>query len=176
MKTNFIFVGMLPNYISQVAEIVANKLDMFMINFEDMIQEEIGTATTLNNMLNSTDGQEKLLNIEKKVTKKIVDFENSIVCISINAMVEEDNLKKILQNANAVYLQISPHFFEKRSKETGDFFEAEISDLTFGEKDKKWVDTSKIVLDCCKLKVKKAAKKLTKLCTQYLQENNKEEA
>ena len=176
MKTNFIFVGMLPNYVSEVAMLVANKLDMFSVSVDDLLQEELGDAVSLNSLLNSPDGNKKLASIEKRVADKIANFENSIVCLSVDSMLDSANLEKVLSNATAVYLQIAPSFFEKRSSETGDFFNAGISDITFAEKDKKWVDSSQIVLDCCKYKVKKAAKKLTKLCMQFLENNAMEEA
>ncbi len=175
MKSNFLFVGILPNYVNEVGEIVANNLDMFTVSIDDLFQEELGNAVSLNNLLSSPDGQEKLASVEKKVAAKIADFENSIVCMSLDSMIDESNLKKILKSSNVVYLQVAPQFFEKRSKETGDFFDADISDLTFSEKDKKWVETSKIVLDCCKYKVKKAGKKLSKLCTEFLKELNQTE-
>ena len=173
METNFIFVCLLPNYMNEVASIVASKLDMFTASVEELLQQELGDEIALSNLLKSKDGKQKLEQCEKRVSKKVSNFENSIVCLSMDAMLDEHNIDNLLHAGCVVYLQVAPAFFERRCKFSGDFVESNISGITFSEKDKYWVDKSEYVLNCSKLKQSKAAKKLIKICTKHLK-NQKE--
>ena len=173
METNFIFVSMLPNYMNEVASLVASKLDMFTVSVEELIQQDLGEEVALDNLLKSPDGKQKLEQSEKRIAKKITNFENSIVCLNLNSMMDEKNVDTILKSGCVVYLQISPMFFERRCKFSGDFISSELNAITFSEKDKHWVNTSELVLNCSRYKQAKAAKKLIKICTKYLK-NQKE--
>jgi shikimate kinase len=173
METNFIFVCMLPNYMNEVASLVASKLDMFTVSVEELMQQDLGDETALESLLKDKDGKVKIEQSEKRVAKKITNFENSIVCLSLNSMMDEKNVEMILQAGCVVYLQISPMFFERRCKFSGDFVESDLNAITFSEQDKHWVEQSELVLNCSRYKQAKAAKKLIKICTKYLK-NQKE--
>ncbi len=173
METNFIFVCMLPNYMNEVASLVASKLDMFTVSVEELLQQDLGDEVALDSLLKSNDGKSKLEQSEKRVAKKVSNFENSIVCFTMDSFVDEKNMETILSAGCVVYLQISPMFFERRCKLSGDFVDSTLSAITFSEKDKRWVNASELVLNCSKLKESKAAKKLIKICTKYLK-NQKE--
>ncbi len=173
METNFIFVCMLPNYMNEVASIVASKMDMFTISVDELLQQDLGDEVNLHSILKSKDGQVLLENAEKRVAKKVSNFENSIVCLDMNAMLDAQNRETILRAGCVVYLQIAPIFFEKRCKFSGDYVDKDLTTVTFAEKDKYWVDKSELVLNCSRFNETKAAKKLIKLCTKHLK-NQKE--
>jgi len=174
METNFIFVCLLPNYMDDVASLVANKLDMFTVSVEELMQQEYGDEISLSAMLNSKEGKAKLEQCETRVAKKVKNFENSIVCLPIDSMLDEKNVESILGSGTIVYLQISPTCFEKRCKESGDYVDEKLNEVTFSEKDKYWVNRSELVINCSKYKESKAGAKLSKLCTKFLakQKNN----
>jgi len=175
METNFIFVCLLPNYMDDVAAIVANKLDMFTISVEELVQQEFGDEINLSAMLKNKEGKLKLEQCETRVAKKVQSFENSIVCLALDSMLNEANLQSILGAGTIVYLQVSPTCFEKRCKESGDYVDEGLNAVAFSEKDKYWVEKSEIVLNCSRYKISKAGAKLTKICTKFLSKQRENE-
>ena len=89
-------------------------------------------------------------------------------------MFSHDNFEKIVSTSYIVYLQISPKFFEKRCKFSGDYIDEELSSIAFTERDKAYVEKSDIVLNCSAYKESKAVKKLLKAINKFFKKVTKE--
>jgi len=120
-----------------------------------------------------TSGQQPTAEQGIPLLKELVKLAGNELIIMPGGGVNSKNVDTILKSGCVVYLQISPMFFERRCKFSGDFISSELNAITFSEKDKHWVNTSELVLNCSRYKQAKAAKKLIKICMKYLK-NQKE--
>ncbi|MBQ7977145.1 MAG: hypothetical protein IJ301_00895 [Clostridia bacterium] len=174
MKTNIAFICLLENYAKNVSKIMAEKLEMFYVNVDDMVQFELGDAEHVVDTLGKSDGEKYINKCENKVVGNVTSFENTIICMNPTTMFSNDNFEKIVNTSYVVYLQISPKFFEQRCKYSGDYVDQELNNIAFTERDKFYVEKSDIVLNCSAFKEQKAVKKLMKAINKFFKKMARE--
>ena len=174
MKTNIVFICELDNYSKNVAKLLSEKLEMFYVSVDEMVEFELGDEQHILKTLGSTAGQKYIEDCEDRVVKNVAGFENTVICINPATMFTRDNLEKLKETSYTVYLQISPQYFPVRAKFSNDAYDKEFNDISFTDRDKMYVDSSDIVLNCCKYKENKASKKLIKVITKYFKKLIKE--
>lgn len=160
MKSNIALICLFNNYARNVSKYLGDKLDMFYVDVEDMLDFELGDISHIKEVLGDKEGENYIKKCQTKVVDNVCDFENTIVTITPNMLFEKKNFNKISKQCFIVYLQISPKYFESKAKSSRDTIPNDILGIAFAEKDKQYVQNSDIVLDCSKLKEAKAAKKI----------------
>ena len=175
MKTNITFICLLQNYSKNVAKLVCDKLDMYFVDVEDMLEFELGDETHILNMLGNKKGKKYMKETEVKVIKRIASFENTLVCIEPTTLFSNKNFDRLKKTSYIVYLQISPKFLQKRAEDSKDIIDEKLLTIAFTEKDKMYVDNSDIVLNCSTYKEKKAFKKLIAAINSFFKKSKKEE-
>lgn len=176
MKTNIAFICLLENYAKNVAKILSEKLEMFYVDVEEMVQFELGDAEHVRSTLGDEAGAKYIHECETKVVKNVTTFDNTIIVIRPEHMFDGDNFDKIASTSYVVYLQISPKYFEQRCKYSGDYVDESLTDIAFSERDKYFVEKSDIVLNCSAYKEAKAVKKLTKAINKYFKKTSARKA
>lgn len=174
MKSNIALICLLDNYANSVAKQLADKLEMFYVNVDEMVEFELGDEHHIIDTLGDTAGQKYIEDCENRVVKNVTTFENTVICMNPTEMFSHDNFEKIVSTSYIVYLQISPKFFEKRCKFSGDYIDEELSSIAFTERDKAYVEKSDIVLNCSAYKESKAVKKLLKAINKFFKKVTKE--
>ena len=173
MKTNISLICLLPNYGQTVAKILAEKVDMFYADVEDMFDFELGDLEHILNVLGDKDGRKYIRETEAKVVKRICSFENTLISIRPETLFGNRNYDRIKKCSYIIYLQISPKFFKERSEFSKDCVDEKLVSLTFTEKDKLFVEKSDIIVNCSKLKEQKAIKKIISSVSSFFRKQKK---
>jgi len=171
MKTDIAFICLLPNYSKNVSKLLGEKLDMFFVNVEEMLEFDLGDVEHILSVLGSKDGKKYMRETETKVIKNIASFDNTIISINPMTMFSNRNFDRISKTSYIIYLQISPKFFKTRAELSGDDIDEKILNIAFTERDKIYVDSSDIVVNCSTLKEKKAVKKLLSAINKFFKHN-----
>lgn len=175
MKTNIALICLLGNYASEVAELLSEKLEMFFVNVDEMVELELGDAEHINEALGDQDGTDFIKKCEDKVVKNVAGFENTVICLSPTTMFNNQNYEILSETSYVIYLQIAPKFFEKRAKFSADVIDKDLADVNFTDRDKLYVEKSDMMLNCSTFRENKAVKKLTKVIKKFFKKNRKAE-
>jgi len=175
MKSNIALICLLENYASEVAKILSEKLEMFFVNVDEMVEFELGDIDNINATLGDTEGAEYISKCEDKVVKTVAGFENTIICLTPATLFNNDNYEALAESSYIIYLQIAPTAMEKRAKFSADVIDREFSEINFTDRDKMYVEKSDMMLNCSKYREAKAVKKLTKVIKKYFKKHRKAE-
>ncbi len=175
MKTNITFICLLDGFSKNIGKLLCDKLDMFFVDVEDMIEFELGDTNHILSVLGDKEGKKYMKETEAKVVKRIASFENTLVCIKPSTLFSNRNFDRLNKTSYIVYLQISPKYLKKVADESKDIIDEKMLTLAFTEKDKMYVDSSDMVVNCSTLKEKKALKKLLSTINKFFKKNKKEE-
>lgn len=175
MKTNIALICLLNNYASEVAQLLGDRLEMFFVNVDEMVQFELGDAEHINATLGDHDGAEYIKKCEDKVVKNVAGFENTIICLDPNTLFSDSNYQIIKNTSYIIYLQIAPKFFEKRAKFSADIVDKELAEINFTDCDKLYVQKSDMMLNCSTFRESKAVRKLTKVIKKFFKKTRKDE-
>lgn len=173
MKTNIALVCLFNNYSRNVSKLLGDKLDMFYVDVEDMLDFELGDVEHICEVLGDVEGEKYINKSREKVVESICSFENTVVTMTPSVLFEKKIYEKVSKSCYIVYLQISPKHFADKSKSGKDEIPNDILGIAFSEKDKQYVAESDIVVDCSKLKETKATKKILGAIKKLFKQNNK---
>ena len=173
MKTNIALICLLPNYSRNVSKLLSDKLDMFYVNVEEMVEFELGDLEHIIKILGDRDGRKFIRDEETKIIKNISNFENTIISINALTMFSNRNFEKLSKTSYIVYLQIAPKFFQIRAQESGDDISESMLNIAFTERDKMYVDSSDMVVNCSNLKPNKAVKKVVSNINSFFKKISK---
>ena len=174
MKTNITFICVLQNYSNNVAKLLGEKLDMFYVDVEDMLDFELGDTKHILSVLGAKEGKKYIKQNEVKVIKNIASFENTIISIKPSTLFSNRNLDRIKKSSYIIYLQISPKFISKRATISKDEIDQKLLELAFTDQDKIYVDSSDIVVNCSTFKEKKAVKKILTAINDFFKKQKKD--
>lgn len=173
MKTNIALICLLENYATEVAELLSEKLEMFFVNIEEMVEFELGDAEHINATLGDKEGAEFIKKCEDKVVNNVAGFENTVICLSPDTLFSNQNYEILSQTSYIIYLQIAPKFFEKRAKYSADVIDKDLTEVNFTDRDKLYVSKSDMMLNCSTFRETKAVKKLSKIIKKYFKKHRK---
>ncbi len=174
MKTNIALICLLDSYSKNVAKLLSEKLEMFYVDIDEMVEFELGDAEHIVETLGNSDGQKYIQKCEDKVVSNVSSFENTIISLNPATMFSDENFKIVSSTSFVIYLQIAPKYFEIRAKFSGDTIDKELNDICFTDRDKLYVDKSDIVLNCSTYKAEKAVKKLLKVINKFFKKLSRE--
>jgi len=168
MKTNIALICVLNNYSKNVSKMLSDKLDMFYADMEDMIEYELIDSKHILETLGDKEGKKFIKKIETDVIKNVSSFENTFININPVLLFSGRNFSQLQKTCFVIYAQISPKYFDARTKHNGDVIPADITDITFGERDKKYVEKADVVVNCSTLRESKAVKKIMSELNSFL--------
>ena len=175
MKTNITFICLLNNFSKHIGKLLCEKLDMFFVDVEDMIDFELGDTNHILSVLGDKEGKKYMKETESKIVKRIASFENTLVCINPTTLFSNRNFEKLKKTSYIVYLQISPKYLSKIADESKDIIDEKMLTVAFTEKDKMFVDNSDMIVNCSTFKEKKAVKKVMSTINKFFKKSKKEE-
>lgn len=174
MKTNIALICLLDNYSKSVSKLLSERLEMFYVNVDEMVEFELGDEEHITKTLGDEAGQKYIQESENKVVKNVAGFENTVISLNPTTMFSNDNFEIIANTSYVIYLQIAPKFFEARAKFSADVID-DLNDICFTDRDKLYVEKSDIVLNCSTFKEQKAVKKLLKVINKFFKKLAKEQ-
>ena len=175
MKTNITFICLLESFSKNIGKLLCEKLEMFFVDVEDMIDFELGDTEHILKVLGSKEGKKYMKDTEAKIVKRIASFENTLLCVKPSTLFSNRNYDRLCKTSYMVYLQISPKYLSKRAEESKDIIDEKMLTVAFTEKDKMYVDSSDMVVNCSTLKEKKAVKKIISTINKFFKKSKKEE-
>ena len=173
MKTNISLICLLPKYCENVSKMLCEKLDMFFVDVEDMLDFELCDVEHIFDVLGQKDGKKYIKENEAKVVKRICSFENTIINIKPETLFGNRNYDRIKKSSYVIYLQISPKYFSIRCEESKDVVDEKLIGIAFTEKDKLFVEKCDMVVNCSTLKEKKATKKILAEISKFFKKQKK---
>lgn len=153
MKSNIIVVGLNYDFSKCVAKELSNFFDMFFLDANDLIEYSLIDAKNMQLIC----GIEYYEKEKRKIIVGINQYENTIVNIPHNILLEGDTILKLRQNAIIIYLEISKSLIEKEQSKNGNFTTETIAykELNFLLKQK-----ADVSIDCATLSVKSTLEKV----------------
>lgn len=173
LKNNITIICTLENYGTTVAKMLSEKLGMYYADMQDMFEYELIDTKHILDTLGDDAGNKYILETQHKVINNVSKFDNTLINIRPNKLFENNNYQSISKHSYIIYAQISPKFFDKRSKKSGDIIPSDLKGATFTEKDKCYVNKSDIVVNCSTLKESKATKKIMSEITKFFRTRSK---
>lgn len=110
MKTNIALICLLDNYNKEIASLLSEKLEMFYVNIDEMVEFELGDSEHILSALGDEEGLDYIKKSEDKIIKNVSSFENAIISLNPTTMFSNQNFDIITKTSYVVYLQISPQF------------------------------------------------------------------
>ena len=175
MKTNITFICLLNHFSKNIGKLLCEKLDMYFVDVEDMINFELGDTNHILTVLGNKEGKKYMKDTESKIIKRIASFENALICVKCTTLFGNRNFDKLKKNSYIVYLQISPKYLPKIAEESKDIIDEKMLTVAFTEKDKMFVDSSDMVVNCSTMKEKKVVKKVMSTINKFFKKSKKEE-
>lgn len=160
MKTNLILICQFPKYNKAVAKLLSDKLDMFFVDIDEMIDYELSDLDHIMAVLGSKDGKKYIKEQEVKVVKNIASYENTIITTTPQFLFADKHLSRMEKTCYIIYLQIAPKFFKTRANDCEDCINEALLSTAFTERDKLYTQSSDIVINCSSYKPQKATKKI----------------
>ena len=173
MQTNITLFCFLNQYSKNVAKILADKLDMFYVDFQELLEFDLVDAGHIIKTLGKRDGAKYINGIEQKTVTKVNEFENTVITISPQKLFSDKTPEAFRKSSFFVYLQMSQSAMNVQCEKSGDKVDSSLLGIGFSDRDKLYVAESAVVVNCSKLKEKKAAKKIIKELKAYFKKGIK---
>jgi shikimate kinase len=152
---------------------LSDKLGMYYADMQDMFEYELIDTKHIMATLGEEEGQKFIQETEHRVINNVSKFDNTLINIRPDKLFDGDNYQSISKHSYIIYVQISPKFFDKRTRKSGDIIPERLKGAIFAEKDKCYVHKSDIVVNCSTLKESKATKKIMSEITKFFRKNIK---
>ncbi|MEG1499835.1 MAG: shikimate kinase [Clostridia bacterium] len=161
MKNNILVVCLLRQFNSEVCAKVADLLDMFYVDAEDLIEYDLINCDDII----KTCGNEYFEKQEKKVIKSLSEYENSVISISYELLVSKENYKYFDANSDIVYLQLLPSDLNEHMHKHNDVESSSliIDLLDFSDRDKQLSSLCDNIVFAKKMNVKNYVKDFVKI-------------
>jgi len=173
VQTNITMFCFLSKYSKNVAKILADKLEMFYVDFDELFEFDLVDSEHILKTLGKRAGTKYMAGIEQKTIRKVNEFENTIITISPQKLFSDKVTAAFKESSFFAYLQMTPSAAEMRAEISGDNVDSALLGIGFSERDKLYVATSDVVVNCSKLKEKRATKKLIKELKSYFKKRSK---
>ena len=116
MVSNICIVGLLKNYVRKVAKRVADALDMFYADVQELLSYDFINLVEAEALV----GKEYIEKQEGVKIKTVASYENTVITLNWECLNKEKNLKAIKKGAVLVYLRVGKtEFKNKLEKEDG---------------------------------------------------------
>lgn len=175
MKTNLVLICQFPKYNKKISQLLSDKLDMFFVDVEEMLDYELNDIDHILAVLGSKDGKKYIKDQEVKVVKNVSSFEHTLITTTPQFLFANRNATRMEKTCYFVYLQVAPKFFKARAEDCEDEFNESVLSAAFTERDKMYAEKSDIVVNCSSYKPAKAAKKVGSAINSFLKKVVKED-
>ena len=142
MVSNVCIIGLIPDFTASVSQDLAEKLDMFYANVDDIIEFELMDVKKLEEVC----GTEYLIKKEKDIVRNICSYENSLLTLNYSVLNNEENIKNIRDNCLLIYLRFDrPNYVSSMKKVEKD---EPLSEDVFNDRDFICKNISEFTIDC----------------------------
>ena len=115
MISNICIIGLIPEVTAQVSMALAEKLEMFYANVDDLIEFELMDMRKLEEVC----GTEYLIREEKNIVRKICSYENTLLTLKYSVLNNEDNIRNIRENCLLIYIRFDKPNYDMVVKREG---------------------------------------------------------
>lgn len=109
MKTNLVIVSLIDAKTKQIATKLATDFDLYLADVNDILEYNLFNAGEIEKNC----GLEYLNKLKRKTIKEIGTYENTLISISNNLFVADNNVKNLNKYATIVFINFSKPVIEK---------------------------------------------------------------
>ena len=143
MITSICIVGLLEKYTKKVAKRVADALEMFYADVNELLSYDFIDIIEAENIV----GKDYILKQETNKIKTLSSYENTVITLDYKSLNNEKNLKFLKQGSIIIYLKLNkPEYKIKLADEKLKKDEADLALKMFVERDKVLKGYSNIVV------------------------------
>lgn len=167
MKSNITFISFINSFCRDVAQSVADKLDLYYADINDFLA--FNMVSSPQEVIN-TCGPEYLAKLEQDAVETVASFENAVITVEARFFMNAKSRHSLKDGSVVVYLKTDMNTYDKYLKTVKDENkkqELENMRSVFEEYDKMCSRSANIVLELKDLNVKTATKKSIKLINNY---------
>jgi len=159
-KKNICVIGMVPEFTNGIAETLADKLDMFFANVNDLIEFDLIDVAETEIIC----GRDYLLKIEQKKVREVCTYENTVITMDYSVLNNDENIKTIKDNCLLIYVKLNRDNFLKKFRvgKKNDF-----NELLFNDRDFICTNIADVVADCNFLTQKESVELLIEEIKRY---------
>lgn len=149
MKSNILLVGLDYNFVKSVARELANKLDMFFLDVNDLIEYNLIDAKNVKVKC----GVEYFEKVEKKIALSVGEYENTVINFPYSLFLNANFSNILSQRALIIFIKMDKETLVKENfKNNQNTLSLEI--LTCDELNKLLIEKSDIVVENSTLNTK----------------------
>lgn len=146
MKSNITLLALNGELKNEIANSLAKKLEMFVVNVNDIIKYDLINV----NQVVSIAGLDYYNKVESKTVKSISSYDNALITLDLDTFFNNDNYKFLKETSLFIYIRINFEDYKtlidlNKAKEKK--YENILKKRTFAEKDKILKSLSDIVID-----------------------------
>lgn len=146
LKSNITLIALCNEFKNEIANKLADRLDMFFVNINDLIKYDLLNIKEVISIA----GLDYYNKIETKTVKAISSYENSLITLDLDTFFNNDNYKLLKTSSLFIYLRINFEDYKKildKNYTPEKHFEQILKKKTFYEKDSILKNISDIVIN-----------------------------
>lgn len=109
MKTNLVIVSLIDSKTKKIAEQLANDLDLYFADINDILDYNLYNAGDIEKNC----GLEYLNKLKQKTIREISSYENTLISISNNLFVADNNAQNLNKYGTVVFINYSKQTINK---------------------------------------------------------------
>ena len=168
MKSNITINALNKNFKKSLAKKLANKLEMFYVDINDMLQYDL---INIKQIINKA-GIDYYNEVETKTIKTIASYENTMATINLDSFFNNYNYKILKETNLFIYIRVSFKDFKNKLIEEqpkSSKYEIMLDEKVFAERDNIFCSLSDIIVNV-KTSDKKIEDKIIKEILKYYKE------
>lgn len=161
---NIVLIGFMGSGKSTIGKILSKKLKMKFIDTDELIEEELGLSIP---QIFEKYGEVYFREIEKKVVKKLLNFDNYVLSTGGGVVLQEENTKILKRIGIIFYLHISLNEVKNRIKDTSTRPLFSHSEKIFNHRLPIYRQTSDYIINVDKLSPEMVVNKIVSYLNEY---------
>lgn len=107
MKANITVIGLVGNFKKNVAQALADKLEMIFADVNDIMEFNL-----INSKMIEHAGQDYFDKNESKTVKLLASYENTVITLNLSTLNKNNNIQILKENSVVVYLRLNFEQFQ----------------------------------------------------------------
>lgn len=113
MKKNICIIGLATNFTKTISKLLSDKLEMFYADVNDLLNFDLLDIKEVEKV----SGKDYILKQETSKVKTVSTYENTIITVSYNSLVQNENYEFFKPNTLIIYAKLTPILYEQAIKQ-----------------------------------------------------------
>lgn len=113
MKKNICIIGLATNFTKAISKLLSDKLEMFYADVNDLLKFDLLDIKEVEKV----SGKDYILKQETSKVKTVSTYENTVITVSYNSLVQNKNYEFFKPNTLVIYAKLTPMLYEQAIKQ-----------------------------------------------------------